>query len=592
MAFGISAYEQNIKNVDATDSTTSGKSVAAVRAANAAALGSAKEGQVVTGEVASVNGRTVQLKLPDSQVVTARLEADVKIGVGESLAFAVKSNTGSQIALTPLFNSSAVNATAIKALQMASIMVNDDTLSMASAMMDEGMPVDKNSLQAMYRLMGKYMGADPADIVAMLKQGIDINEDSLAQFSAYRNNTHQIINAASELSDSLMELADEATIGQRLELAEIFNGPVTSETEENMLKGLDKMVQEYEQHLQEELDKAMQKPSGILDVAKSIHDMKPEIPSELFVDENEMEVVVTEEKETELNSILNGQERDEIAKTLSKLGVDAENLETIKNGEMEPKQLLSYIQNAGKLLEKGEVDKLNLPEESKEEMKTGIKALMDGNAYKALLKSTVMKNFTIKPDGTTDNDTVRELYQKILEDTQKVSQLLESMGKGDSTLAKGLDNLKQNVNFMNQLNEAFTYVQLPIKLSGGEAHGDLYVYTNKKKLMEHDGEISALLHLEMESLGTMDVMVVLKDSNKVNTDFTLQDEDTLDFVEQNIHILDERLTKRGYNMSITTKVKTDKDKENVTNPAIAPMLGSVNTQEKKLISRFSFDMKA
>ena len=75
---------------------------------------------MVTGEVASVNGRTVKLTLPDSQVVTARLEADVKVSVGESMAFTVKSNTGSQIALKPLFNSSAVNATAIKALGQAS----------------------------------------------------------------------------------------------------------------------------------------------------------------------------------------------------------------------------------------------------------------------------------------------------------------------------------------------------------------------------------------------------------------------------------------------------------------------------------------
>lgn len=585
MAFNISAYEQNIGNVNGTGAAVNGKAVTAVKAANAAALGNSREGQVVTGEVASVNGRTVQLKLPDSQIVTARLEADVKISVGQSMAFAVKSNTGTQIALTPLFNSNAVNATAIKALQMASILVNDDTLALASAMMDEGMPVDKNSLQSMYRLMGKYMGVDPTDMVAMLKQGIEINEESIAQFSSYRNNTHQIVSAAGDMANELMELSSELDLGQRMELAQAFNGSINPDVEGEMQGNLNKMSQEYENMLKEELEKAMQKPAGILDVVRNV----AESDAEVIIEEP---VVLGEEKDTELNRLMGPEERNEIAKALSKLGVDEENIEAIRNGDMKPSQLFSYIQNAGKLLNNNAFDGINLPKDQIEEMKELARELTQGNTYKTLLKASVLKDFTIKADGNTDNETVRELYQKILEDTDKVTQLLENMGKGDSSVAKGMESLKQNVNFMNQLNEVFTYVQLPIKLSGGEAHGDLYVYTNKKKLQEKDGEISALLHLEMESLGNVDVMVVLKDANRVNTDFTLQDDETLDFVEKNIHILDERLKKRGYDMNITTSVRGDNEKDKLTNPAIEPMLGQASAEDKKLLSRFSFDMKA
>ena len=73
MAFGIGAYEQNIRPTDAPQTGTSPvRGVDAVKAANAAALGDAREGQVVTGEVTGMNGKNVQLTLstPDSQLST------------------------------------------------------------------------------------------------------------------------------------------------------------------------------------------------------------------------------------------------------------------------------------------------------------------------------------------------------------------------------------------------------------------------------------------------------------------------------------------------------------------------------------------
>ena len=138
---------------------------------------------------------------------------------------------------------------------------------------------------------------------------------------------------------------------------------------------------------------------------------------------------------------------------------------------------------------------------------------------------------------------------------------------------------------MNQLNHVFTYIQLPLKLAGNSAHGDLYVYTNKKNLAARDGNVSALLHLDMEHLGALDVYVAMQ-QNKVSTNFTFQDESSLDLVEQHISLLNERLLKRGYDLKTQFSVKEDKQE----NEIVQAMLSA--GKNISVLSRTSFDMRA
>ena len=98
---------------------------------------------------------------------------------------------------------------------------------------------------------------------------------------------------------------------------------------------------------------------------------------------------------------------------------------------------------------------------------------------------------------------------------------------------------------MNQLNQMFQYIQLPLQMAGQNANGDLYVYRNKNKKMSEDGSVSAILHLDMDNLGPVDVYVKLKDT-KVTTNFYVADDSVIELLNDNIHILNERLEKRGH----------------------------------------------
>ena len=89
----------------------------------------------------------------------------------------------------------------------------------------------------------------------------------------------------------------------------------------------------------------------------------------------------------------------------------------------------------------------------------------------------------------------------------------------------------------------------------------------------------------MEHLGALDVYVTMQ-QNKVNTNFTFQDESALDLVEQHISELDERLARRGYELRSQFSVK-EEQKENTIMQA---MIGS--GKNISLLSRTSFDMRA
>jgi flagellar hook-length control protein FliK len=131
----------------------------------------------------------------------------------------------------------------------------------------------------------------------------------------------------------------------------------------------------------------------------------------------------------------------------------------------------------------------------------------------------------------------------------------------------------------------YTYVQLPLRLQQGEAHGDLYVYANKKNLAAKDGPISALLHLDMEHLGPVDVYVSMNDA-KVNTKFYLQDDEMLDFIMGHMDILTERLQKRGYNCTFEMQVRNQEEEEQ---SSIQKLL----QQENHIpLAEYAFDIRA
>ena len=212
--------------------------------------------------------------------------------------------------------------------------------------------------------------------------------------------------------------------------------------------------------------------------------------------------------------------------------------------------------------------------------------LLGGKEFEGLLKAEVERQWLIQPKEVADPHKVEQLYERIREQSARLNEALQAAGKADVPMAKSVQTMQSNVDFMNQLNHMFTYIQLPLKMAGNNAHGDLYVYTNKKNLAAKDGNISALLHLDMEHLGALDVYVAMQ-NNKVSTNFTLQDESALDLIAEHISMLNDRLAKRGYDLKAQFHMKEEEDQDK-------GIMQTILEQSKNIsvLSRTSFDMRA
>ena len=182
-----------------------------------------------------------------------------------------------------------------------------------------------------------------------------------------------------------------------------------------------------------------------------------------------------------------------------------------------------------------------------------MKELAGAERFAAALKELMKQELMVSPEETT-KEKIKELYDKLGRQLQTVSEALDKSSMLESNLGKNITQMNQNVNFLNQMNQMYAYIQLPLKMSGNDAHGELYVYSNKKRLSSEEGEISALLHLDMEYLGPLDVYVAMQ-YEKVSTQFYLQDEEMLDFINDHMDLLTKRLADRGYDMTVTASVR-------------------------------------
>ncbi len=212
--------------------------------------------------------------------------------------------------------------------------------------------------------------------------------------------------------------------------------------------------------------------------------------------------------------------------------------------------------------------------------------LLSGKAFQELLTGALKDKWTIRPEELSSPGKVEDLYRHLDRQLRALAGALEEAGQSSSAAFRATTSLSQNVDFLQQVNQMYAYVQLPLKLQNREAHGELYVYANRKRLASREGSTSALLHLDMENLGPVDVYVTMQ-SSRVSTKFYLRDEEMIDFIGAHMDLLTSRLSKRGYECSCSMSVRESGTGEEEKS-GLAPVL---NQEKGILLSQYAFDVR-
>lgn len=555
--------------LQSTIKSSSQQAAAATEATFPKMVKSLVPGTTIQGEIIAKNGNEVQIRIDKDTVLQARLEQDVNVEEGQNIRFQVKNN-GTTLTLSPLLTNTAQADNVYKALQMAGLPINESTVAMTDEMMKLGMSIDSRSLQNMFKDVVTHTDASATDVVFLHKMDMPLTESNLRQIQNYTELQHEVVKGMQDVTDALQGLINGtggADVAAGVDIA--AGADVAAGVDADTLTQYQNLVKELiSDTLMEMLpdgagaagDETGGNPAGGITGA----DLAGEVPAG-DISGNAWTAGVSGADlagEALADAPLSGN-----AALIKGVLQDAVFSELINSGLFTEEEAAGFLKEAaGLLTEKG----ITLSGNTTQEM---MKALLDitagntqeaeslqrlfsGKVWKNLLEGTVKTQWSLTPETLPKEGEVGKVYEKIVKSLHTLNETLLQNGAQNTALQESITNLSENIDFMNQLNQMYTYVQLPLKMQNGEKNGELYVFTNKRSLAEKDGEVSALLHLTMEHLGPLDVYVKMN-QGKVSTEFTVEKEETLLFLEKNMSILTDRLQKRGYDISCKMKVKDE-----------------------------------
>ena len=507
-------------------------------------LAQMQPGETFSGDIIDVRGYAIKILLGKDKTLDASTTDSKNLNIGDHITFNVSSNDGKTVMIKPLKINTYNTNVLLKALEAADVPPTERNVSVVKAMMQNEMSIDKQSLGEMIKKVDTLEAENPQDVVMMERHSIPLTKENVEQFGAYRNCEHRIMAQAQTVAEEIPNLIKEALSlkeGEGLGLS-------SSDINEN--------------------------EKQVVELAKNIINI---LSDEQVINESDAKVIPKMIKSEVINEqpIIENNGEDETF--LDKLNMNDDGVVlTIDTGSTnEPKEKLSLSQV---------MDKLNTLTGNE------LKEFIDSTEFKEFIKDKVEKNFELNVNklGNTEDEVkenVKKLYERLAKKTESFMNLLENSGYKDNNLYQTSSNMRNNMQFMQDLNQMAAYIQLPVKFNESKAHGDLYVFNRKGGKPVNKDSISAFLHLDLEHLGATDIDVLLE-GKALKTQFSLKDKSSIDLVEAHLHELEDRLTKRGFSVSVSAiQMPADKNEN-----AFLEVLEKDKPQIS--IKRYSFDVRA
>lgn len=563
----VSQYQRNT-NSNSTEelkgATSMQKLVSAVSELN--------QGSVFEGTVTSVRGSKVVLSLSTGQSIVAQLEGKVQLKVGTPMFFQVKSNTGNVLAIKPYTgNGSGGNPILMNALTSAGVPVTERNLEMVKAMMHQQMPINKQSVLDMVKYVSANEQTSVQTIVDMVRLGLPVNEELATQFENYGKSDYELLGKMDDAVNQVLDLlgSEEIYPDKAVELNHklvdaILNPETATQSAADDVEQLLFGNLAEKSGLGENADRVSMLGELLgkdqAGVTIELHTQGQTNGEQIAFAQRTLQQVFTGEQLEQITKMLQSTPTlvDNPALFITETGeeifvdtMQEENVPALAEeaaGEeqaVEAKQVLNADLTVEKFLQ---IIKQSLAEKQEFGF-VGVQKFFGSKEYRSVLKELMQEQWLVRPKEL-DGEQVKEAYKKLVQQTSQLEQIVRSTGLEQQQFTQTTADIRGNVEFMNQLNQIYTYVQLPLKLSGQNASGDLYVYTNKKNLNDPDTELSAFLHLDLDNLGSTDVSVKMLRKN-VKTNFYFSDDGSYELVQKHLPILEAKLNQKGYTCTFT-----------------------------------------
>ena len=494
-------------------------------------LRSLADGDTFSANITDVSGEQVTITLDGGQSFTASLLNSTAYNIGDRAGFVIQDNKGENIVLKAVTMQATALETAMinKSLKAAGIMPTLRNREMVLELMRNGMPIGRDALLDMVKELSAHSNVEIGDIIALKRMGIEVTDDSLKSYQNYKEYNGAMQKDIAALGEKLFESVDSGKALSDVVKLLTGNGTVEDNSQESTKTG-----------------EQTQQPVG------TQADEKADIAQKNLM--------------SDVKNMVAGMVDNYNAATGRSLKLSYEFLNT--------DNLARFMDEFARMAEEFEKEPL---------LKNKLHGVLKGDKASRLLNELVRDTFSMKMTDVADSESVKEHIAKTLDKLSSISGYAAS--NQSAALSNVASQMSNNMEFLNSMNQFMAAVQVPIKNIGEHGEGELYVYRRNKQKCGEDDTVKAFLHLDMEHLGALDIYVTLKGSS-VATNFKVEDESVLDFLEANMEQLTKKLSEDGYNVSVSVSEKEDGAGFDFEKEVIAPALPVSD------VRRFRFDMKA
>ncbi len=528
-----------------------------------------REGETLKGVVTDVRGNEITISMEDGSSFTGKLPDASQYSIGQKAAFLITNLENGTIYMKAMSGAYllGMDDTIEQALEEAGLPKSPRNIEVVRSLLENQQSISKESITSSLHLCARYPDADVNSVITMKRLGFPMDEATVNQFDQYQNQTHSLLSRmdslTSSISELLSDLSGENPAIARYAFTEALNvslqSPLSLE-ETNLLNA--RVQQASENVLLSTLDGEITgDATGVLlelgddvisngnhpaifpdDASTSLSgDTSPFAKMKQLFSDITDRVMGTSESSAQQSTfipeqsgkILNETERLALSETLGKFISDEDSIRALKSGDMTAREFLTIIQDS--------LDKI--PDDE-------LSDLLSSKEFGKMLKGQLLAGWTISPEGLKEEGALENLYTKMNEqfsELTNMSRMFATRPAGENAVNTSSD-MQQNLEFIKMLNEQFTYMQLPMKLSEQNAHGDLYVMTRKNALKKSKDNLKVLLHLEMDSLGPLDIHIT-KENTNISTQFYVTKDSARMLLEKNVTLLQDSLNEKGFHLS-------------------------------------------
>ena len=204
------AGRQSASSVQANTSARAAKDFGVVRSPERL-----YEGDIIRGEVSDLSNNDITITLEDNTILRAKITGNPVISIGQTAAFKLGGVSGGNILLEAIKNSFTETELTIinKALDEAGLPSTKHNQSAVKALMDNMLPINKESIQHLMQQSYDYKTNDMDTLAIMNRLMMDITPDTVKQFSSYMNGTHQLLGMIQDFAKDIPALLNTLAEG-------------------------------------------------------------------------------------------------------------------------------------------------------------------------------------------------------------------------------------------------------------------------------------------------------------------------------------------------------------------------------------------